>query len=386
MVPGAMLPAEIGVGGVTHLSAFAVVLLVLLTVLIGGVGWVLYQIMRQQGRMLLRIDELEQVLAGAMGGGQAAAPVGPPVGSAIEPFTAVALDGRPVSSTDFAGRKALLVNWSATCGYCDMIAPELVAVRPELEKANTALVLLSRGNVDATRAHAEQHGLTDSVYVLDPDANPAGFQGLGTPSAIVVDEEGKVASPLLVGADKVPGMAQELAASGPKADKKKLRGLRSVTESRIQRDGLKAGTPAPRFELPDVYGNRVSLEEFRGRRVLLTFSDPNCGPCEALAPHLARVHQEHEGNNLAVVLVGRGEVEENRRKAEQYGFRFPVVVQESWNLSREYGIFATPVAFLIDETGTIVRDVAKGVDEILALVPESPGGHEAGQGGSSGER
>ena len=41
-----------------------------------------------------------------------------------------------------------------------------------------------------------------------------------------------------------------------------------------------------------------------------------------------------------------------------------------WKLSKEYGIFAVPVAFLIDEKGVIARKVAQGVDEILALVPQ----------------
>jgi peroxiredoxin len=343
------------------------VLLGIVVLVLVGAGFVLYQILRQQGRMLVRIDQLEQVLAAAMAGGPTAAPVGPPVGSAIDPFTAVTIDGRVVSSGDFAGRKAFLVNWSPTCGYCDMIAPELAAIRPELEKANTELVLLSRGDAEANRAHAEKHGLTDSLYLLDPETNPAGFQGLGTPAAVILDEDGKVASQLLVGADQVPGMAQELAASAPRADRKKLRGLRSVTESRIQRDGLKAGTPAPSFSLPDLDGKAVSLDDFRGRRVLLTFSDPNCGPCDTLAPHLSRIHREHHDNNLAVVRVSRGEVEENRRKAAQHGYEFPVVVQDGWNVSRHYGIFATPVAFLIDEKGTITQDVARGVDEIVAL-------------------
>jgi hypothetical protein len=45
------------------------------------------------------------------------------------------------------------------------------------------------------------------------------------------------------------------------------------------------------------------------------------------------------------------------------------VLQERWKLSQEYGIFATPVAFLIDERGVIARDVAKGIDAIRALVP-----------------
>jgi peroxiredoxin len=65
--------------------------------------------------------------------------------------------------------------------------------------------------------------------------------------------------------------------------------------------------------------------------------------------------------------VGRGSVEENRKKAEQFGFEFPVVLQDQWKLSKEYGIFATPVAFLIAENGMIAKNVAVGKEAILAL-------------------
>jgi hypothetical protein len=67
--------------------------------------------------------------------------------------------------------------------------------------------------------------------------------------------------------------------------------------------------------------------------------------------------------------VGRGDVDENRRKADAFGFEFPVVLQERWNLSKQYGIFAVPVAFLINEEGVIEGGVARGVDEILAMSP-----------------
>src|SRR5207247_8202601 len=72
---------------------------------------------------------------------------------------------------------------------------------------------------------------------------------------------------------------------------------RPLARSRIKRDGLKAGTPAPDFRLPRLDGRGdLSLEELRGRRVLLVFSSPHCGPCDALAPALEKFHREH-GNN-----------------------------------------------------------------------------------------
>jgi thiol-disulfide isomerase/thioredoxin len=84
---------------------------------------------------------------------------------------------------------------------------------------------------------------------------------------------------------------------------------------RGEREGIKAGTPAPSFRLPDIYGRTVSLEEYRDRRVLLVLSDPHCGPCDQLAPHLVQLHRRHRANNLAVVMVGHGDPEENRRTA-----------------------------------------------------------------------
>src|ERR1051325_3744140 len=43
---------------------------------------------------------------------------------------------------------------------------------------------------------------------------------------------------------------------------------RSMARSKIKRDGLKAGTPAPDFRLPCLDGSELSLRDFLGRRVL----------------------------------------------------------------------------------------------------------------------
>jgi peroxiredoxin len=138
--------------------------------------------------------------------------------------------------------------------------------------------------------------------------------------------------------------------------------------------GLKAGTPAPVFQLPDLEGRTISLAEYRGKRVLLFFSDPQCGPCDELAPHLVRLHREGAKDGLGVMVVGRGSAEENRRKAEQHGMQFPVLLQDrKWKVSKAYEILATPVAFLIGEDGVIARDAAVGREAIMALVRNGRG-------------
>jgi len=142
---------------------------------------------------------------------------------------------------------------------------------------------------------------------------------------------------------------------------------RSVVRSKIKRDGLKAGTVAPDFHLPRLDGRgELSLEEVRGRRVLLVFSDPHCGPCNTLAPQLEKYHREHP--ELEVVMISRGDPKENRAKVKAQGLTFPVVLQQQWEISRRYAMFATPIAYLIDEAGIITHDIAVGVEPILELV------------------
>jgi peroxiredoxin len=148
-------------------------------------------------------------------------------------------------------------------------------------------------------------------------------------------------------------------------------GNRSLADSKINRSGLPAGTPAPGFRLPcALEEGELSLEEFRGRRVLLVFSDPRCGPCNTLMPQLERQHRA--SSEVGVLMVSRGDREANRAMAEEHGLTFPIVLQRQWEISRAYGIFATPVAYLLDEQGILASDVAVGTDAILALLPETP--------------
>ena len=204
--------------------------------------------------------------------------------------------------------------------------------------------------------------------VLLAKASPGleAFENLGTPSAYLLDEEGKVAKPLAIGAEQVPALVAGILPE--KTRKMRLPGERPLSESRIERNGLKPGTPAPNFTLPDVRGGMVSLDQYRGRKVLLVFSDPHCGPCDQLAPDLVRLHEAHRHNGLSLLMVGRGDLAENRTKAETLRFEFPVALQRKWEISRQYGIFATPAGFLIDENGVIETGVARGSDQILALI------------------
>jgi peroxiredoxin len=355
--------------------------------------WVgFYQLVKQQGRILLRLDALERGTATvdrhSPGLHEPAVFEGLPLGTAFPDFEFPDLSGKARTLAEFRGQRLLLIQWNFDCGFCDLIAPDLARLEPDLERQNTRIVLLASGTESFNREHAASHGLMSLILLLhhsndknDRNDNsekkvPEPFQNQGTPVAYFVDGQAQVAAPFANGADQVLALARRVASSEgepieSKPGRSRLNSERPLAESRIERHGLRAGTPAPGFRLPDLQGNSISLDNYRGQRVLLVFSDPHCGPCDELAPHLTRLHREHRNNGLTVILVGRGAPEENRSKAEQFGFEFPVVLQEKWKLSKEYGIFATPVAFLIGENGVIASDVAVGNDAILALAADA---------------
>jgi peroxiredoxin len=328
------------------------VVVVLLALACGGLAVGFAALMRRYGRLLMRVEELE----GAAGvAAEPALPTGLELGTEVPLFALPDLDGREVDLASFRGRQVLLVHWSPQCGFCEMIAGELAGLQGKLRKAKTELVLVANGAPDANRALAEEHGLECPILIQQQPV--AVFEGLGTPVAYLVDADGRIASPLALGAEEVPELARATAEG-----RRRLGTERSLERSRLERDGLPQGSAAPEFELESLDGETLSLRDYRGRSVLLVFSDPDCGPCNALLPDLAGLQDDVE-----IVMVSRGDPEENRTKAARHGLDFPVAVQRGWTVSKQYGIFATPVAFLIDEGGVIAQPVAKGKDEIVAL-------------------
>lgn len=137
-------------------------------------------------------------------------PQGLDVGTQLEPFALPDLGGTEVSLEGLRGRRLLLVNWSPGCGFCARIAPDLAELQPELDRRGVGLVLVALGEADQNRELMEEAGL-DCTILLNDGTQVEAFKGLGTPSAYLVDEEGKVASELALGADNVPALAAQAA-------------------------------------------------------------------------------------------------------------------------------------------------------------------------------
>src|SRR5919198_436945 len=91
--------------------------------------------------------------------------------------------------------------------------------------------------------------------------------------------------------------------------------------------GPPVGAAVPAFRLPDVSGQPVGLEDFRGRRVLLVQWSLTCGFCEQLAPELADLQPQLRTHDVQPVLVSDGDAKANRRMAKRYGLDCPILVR-----------------------------------------------------------
>ena len=125
------------------MGAIVWVFLGLLAVAVFCLAWVLFQIMRQQGRLLLRLESLERLGPGAELAGSVEANGSPrqerglSLATLAPPFQLSDLDGRLVALEDFRGQRVLLVHWDTGCGFCDQIAPELARLQGDLRKHKT---------------------------------------------------------------------------------------------------------------------------------------------------------------------------------------------------------------------------------------------------------
>jgi peroxiredoxin len=338
--------------------------------LIVGLGcWISYLLVQQNGRILLRLEAIEERLAhlGAAHAPAAAMPSGLPVGSEAPMFELPDLDDGRKALSDFQGKRVLLIFFNPRCGFCVQMAPELAALPADGEDGRPIPLVVTTGDAQKNRELVQEYGIRCPVLLQEQLEVASRYQSHGTPTGYLIDEEGRIASELATGSQALLALVEAPSARAPGTNgKKEYKGNRPLAESRIQRNGLAAGTTAPNFTLPRLDGGSLSLAEYRGRKVLLVFSDPNCGPCQALAPQLEQVHS-HTGD-LQILMVSRGDVEANRAKAAEHGLTFPIVLQKQWEISRQYAMFASPIAYLIDEEGVIAADVAVGAEAILALL------------------
>lgn len=128
---------------------------------------------------------------------------------------------------------------------------------------------------------------------------------------------------------------------------------------RYQREGLAPGRRAPEFTLPDLSGEEISLQEFRGQVVMLNFWSAACAPCREKMPGIQRLYDEFKAAGFAVVAVNVNDpsvMVRSHIEANDYTF---TVLKDDGEVSRIYELRFIPKTIILDRDG-IIRFVTVG--------------------------
>src|ERR1700761_7317233 len=103
-------------------------------------------------------------------------------------------------------------------------------------------------------------------------------------------------------------------------------------------EGLKAGDPAPEFDLPADGGGRVRLADFKGRKLVLYFypKDDTSG-CTSEAQAFAAAEGDLKAAGAAVVGVSKDPVKSHDKFKAKYDLNFPLGADVDGAVVERYG-------------------------------------------------
>ncbi len=121
---------------------------------------------------------------------------------------------------------------------------------------------------------------------------------------------------------------------------------------------------APGFSLQDIKGNQVSLEDFRGKAILLNFWATWCQACKDELPSMQRLYEtlSSEGVEVVAISIDRNNFDRIKEYAKEYKLTFPILWDPEQKVRKHYYIMGLPTTYLIGPEGKL-RGFASGARE-----------------------
>ena len=121
------------------------------------------------------------------------------IGESVPQFSIQDIKGKVIDSDFFKGKQTLVTFWSTTCQFCSSMMEELKEWDKTKGKDAPELVIFSEGDKETH----EKFQLNSPVILDEGYKTASGFGMFGTPSAVLVNEEGKIISETAVGAANI---------------------------------------------------------------------------------------------------------------------------------------------------------------------------------------
>jgi peroxiredoxin len=119
--------------------------------------------------------------------------------------------------------------------------------------------------------------------------------------------------------------------------------------------GYTSRTAPPQFSGVTLDVRQLSLAEYRGTVIVLTFWASWCLECRVEMPALARLQREFSSRGLAIIGVNaRESTEAVRRYAKELGLTFPIVLDPDGKINSLYGVIGLPTTFVVGRDGRAV--------------------------------
>lgn len=135
---------------------------------------------------------------------------------------------------------------------------------------------------------------------------------------------------------------------------------------------LEVGTKAPGFILPDQNGDMVSLDDFKGKKVILYFYPKDNTPgCSAQACGFSALKPDIEEKGAVVIGISKDSVASHKKFEQKYDLKITLLADEDKKTVTDYDVYKEKnmygkismgivrTTYLIDENGIIVKAIDK---------------------------
>ena len=113
--------------------------------------------------------------------------------------------------------------------------------------------------------------------------------------------------------------------------------------------------PAPHFASVTPEGKKLSIDDLKGKLVILNFWATWCPPCRLEMPSMEKIYLEFKGEGLEVVAINYMEGPEPIKSfLKENDLTFTVLMDKAGEISQSYRVLALPVTFLIGRRGNIL--------------------------------